>query len=205
MRPIAVSVIDSLRAVTPGIDENDARMRDYTDVLSKVSETTGTAFQLIHHSGKGDGDRAGVRGSSAIFDSCGCVFELKGEPESPTQVRQIKGPAEAEGGRVLAFQFMIEDVQVDNNPKAGVRVVYQALDPARAEKDLARELWEFITNNHALEIHSNDALGVEFRRAGHKLGNNLLGPAVHSLRSRKQIEGGTSKTPFRALPWGNPE
>ncbi len=125
---VGLVLIDALRGATPGVDENDSDIRRYIDVLSAVSDVTGTAFILIHHSGKGEGDHAGVRGSSAIFDGCGCVFELKAKEGAASLVTQIKGPAEAEGGRMAPFGLEISDVQVDNNPKAGVRAVF--VEPA---------------------------------------------------------------------------
>lgn len=64
-------VIDSLKKLMPGVDENDARAADGLGILARVSEATGAAFVLLHHEGKPpqDGPREARfrgRGSSAI-------------------------------------------------------------------------------------------------------------------------------------------
>lgn len=64
-------VIDSLKKLMPGVDENDARAADGLGILARVSEATGACFVLLHHEGKppADGPREARfrgRGSSAI-------------------------------------------------------------------------------------------------------------------------------------------
>ncbi|XYH94859.1 AAA family ATPase [Sorangium sp. So ce1128] len=127
-------IIDALKGATPGADENDSKIRDCIDTLSRVSERTGTAFLIIHHSGKpkdshGDG-RMVPRGSSAIFDACGSVLVMTGEKGKPKKVSHEKGAAEAEGGVTEDFCLAIEDVSVGNNPRAGVRIVYMTMEQA---------------------------------------------------------------------------
>jgi hypothetical protein len=124
---VDLALIDALRGATPGVDENDSKIRACLDNLTHVSERTGTAFVLIHHSGKpreGHADNRTIpRGSSAIFDAAGCVFVVVGESEGPRHVSQQKTPAEAEGGRIADFYVEVEDVARDGRPTAGVRVV----------------------------------------------------------------------------------
>ena len=71
-------IIDSLRAaVSPEKDENSAAFRSSLDVLCRVSGTTGCCFVVLHHAGKNAGsDKFAPRGSSAIFDAAGAVFQL---------------------------------------------------------------------------------------------------------------------------------
>jgi hypothetical protein len=101
-----------------------------------VSDRTGTAFLIIHHSGKPkdnhEDGRMVPRGSSAIFDACGSVFVMTGEKGEPKRVSHVKGAAEAEGGTIDDFCLAIEDVGIDGNPRAGVRVVHE---PAEDEED----------------------------------------------------------------------
>ena len=124
---VGVVALDALRGATPTLDENDSTIRRCLDNLSRVSEKTGTAFIVLHHAGKTQGDdpRTMPRGSSAIFDACGCVFTVSGEQNEPKQIRQTKQPAEAEGGSLQPFFVVIEDVPVDGRPTAGVRIIAQ--------------------------------------------------------------------------------
>ena len=124
---VGVVALDALRGATPTLDENDSTIRRCLDNLSRVSERTGTAFIVLHHAGKTQGDdpRTMPRGSSAIFDACGCVFTVSGEQNEPKQIRQTKQPAEAEGGSLQPFFVVIEDVPVDGRPTAGVRIIAQ--------------------------------------------------------------------------------
>ncbi|MDI1450021.1 bifunctional DNA primase/polymerase [Polyangium sp. 6x1] len=45
-------LIDALRGLIAGVDENDSRVRDEIDKLTLISERTGAAIGLIHHQGK---------------------------------------------------------------------------------------------------------------------------------------------------------
>lgn len=67
----ALVVIDSLKRLLPGVDENDARVADHLAILARVSEATGCTFVLLQHEGKPGADGAREarfrgRGSSAI-------------------------------------------------------------------------------------------------------------------------------------------
>lgn len=135
---VHIAVIDALRGATPGADENDSKIRYCIDNLTRVSEKTGTAFVIIHHAGKpkdGHADaRTIARGSSAIFDACGCVLVMVGEKGAPKLVSQQKTPAEAEGGGIEDFYLSIEDVPDATSTTAGVRVVYRAVEQVNAPK-----------------------------------------------------------------------
>lgn len=130
-------MIDSLRASTPGVDENDSSVRSYIDVLTRVSEATGAAFLFIHHTGKSGGGYGSAgrdkrelgRGSSAIFDGCGCVLsiELGSEPTAPRKVTMTKPPTSSEGAVIAPFGLVISDVARDGNPRAGVAVTWVEL------------------------------------------------------------------------------
>jgi hypothetical protein len=141
-------IVDSLRAAAPGADENESKVRACVDLLLRVSEKTGTAFLVIHHAGKGpqrrqlgggggsDDPEADLRRilgrSSAIFDACGSVLVMiagKGEDaaKQSKRVYQAKGAAEAEGHAAESFYLGIEDVELDGNPRAGVRLAYKTI------------------------------------------------------------------------------
>lgn len=151
-------VLDALRGATPGVDENDSKIRDCIDQLARVSEKTGTAFWLLHHAGKpkdGHSDKRTVaRGSSAIFDACGTVFVMMGEKGEPKLISHQKPPAEAEGEAVEDFYLAIVDVTDGFTKKSGVRVVYQTkeqVDPPGSSEDSFKEkadiVLDFIRRN----------------------------------------------------------
>jgi hypothetical protein len=134
-------VIDSLRAMTPGTDENSSDMRRHLDPLTRISEGTGCTFVVIHHAGKTPTEpgsrresRQQLRGSSGIFDAAGNVLLLTGKGSDPKKVEQAKAPADAEGGGLDPFYLVVEDVADEHgNDRAGVRVVFHAEDPGGSE------------------------------------------------------------------------
>lgn len=78
-------IVDSLRRALPGEDENDSAISNYLDLLGRVSDETGCAFLVLHHSGKSaladdqsDEKRGAGRGSSAIEDGCSCIWSVEG-------------------------------------------------------------------------------------------------------------------------------
>jgi hypothetical protein len=121
-------IIDAFRGATPSSDENDSAVRRGLDVLTRVSERNGASFLVIHHAGKPreghDDARMIARGSSAIFDACGCVLVITAGKTAadPKRVRQTKQPAESEGAPIADFELVVEDVELDGNRTAGVRV-----------------------------------------------------------------------------------
>lgn len=133
-------LLDALKGATPGEDENDSKIRECVDVLTRVSEKTGCAFWIIHHAGKpkasSNGDdaqdaRAIPRGSSAIFDACGSVWAMVGKKGEPKLMSHAKAPAESEGGNAEDFHIAIRDVTVDGVERAGVEIV--CVDPTAPE------------------------------------------------------------------------
>lgn len=156
-------VLDALRGATPTMDENDSSIRTCVDNLTLVSEKTGCAFVLLHHAGKpkdghGNDPRTIARGSSAIFDAAGCVLVvLAGKDKSaPRRVVEVKTPAEAEGAAFDDFALLVEDVEVDGNATAGVRVVWR---PVEAEDPIA-------ANRAALTVEAERVLRVISERPG---------------------------------------
>lgn len=129
---IDLLIIDALRGATPGEDENDSKIRRCVDVLSQVSELTGTAVLLIHHAGKPreshNDSRTVSRGSSAIYDACGSVFVVVAAEGSngPKRVTHEKAAAEAESGSIEPFYLVIEEVRTDRQETgSALRVVYR--------------------------------------------------------------------------------
>jgi len=111
-----VLILDSLRALTPGVDENSSEVRRCLDPLTKISDKTGCAFIIIHHAKKQGKPEEGlngaerVRGSSGIFDACGAVFFLDATASPGVRkVEQQKTPASAAGAPLDPFYLAIAD------------------------------------------------------------------------------------------------
>jgi hypothetical protein len=126
-------ILDSLKAATPNTNENESVVRRCLDNLTRVSEKTGSAFVVLHHAGKpkeGQRDARTIpRGSSGIFDAAGCVYVMSGGKGEPKLMSQTKSPAESEGAPIDDFALSIEDVEINANPKAGLRVSHQGAGP----------------------------------------------------------------------------
>lgn len=74
VRGHALCIIDSLRGIAPGLDEQDSAFGDVLQALTQVSTVTNCAFVVVAHSGH---DQNRARGTSAIQDRAGSVYQLE--------------------------------------------------------------------------------------------------------------------------------
>lgn len=125
-----IVIVDSLRGAAPFTDENDSSFRGALDVLTYVSTNTGCCFIVLHHAGKPRAEkgqpadaRIMARGSGAIFDAAGCVFNFQ-SIDGVRLVRQAKTPAESTGNGLDLFELVVEDIRDD-----GVRVTWARPKP----------------------------------------------------------------------------
>ncbi len=104
--------IDTLKAASPGIDENDSSIRGGLDALRRVGEKTGCAFLVLLHSKKVSGSlttidaREAGRGSSAIFDAADSVLHITYTEGEPLRVQQTKA---RQGRQIEPFSVTILD------------------------------------------------------------------------------------------------
>ena len=126
-----VIIIDTLKAASPGVDENDSKMRESLDRLRRVGERTGCTFVVLIHSKKKSNSATEIdarergRGSSAIYDAADAQLGVEYEQGKPLQIVQTK----ARSGRYIEpFQVTIEDGE-----DGAVHVV--ATDTAKPEQD----------------------------------------------------------------------
>jgi hypothetical protein len=128
-----VAVFDSLRAATPGIDENDSSIRQHIDDLRRIPGFDKSCIVLLAHARKGgSGDpREHLRGSGAIFDAADQVFFLKAEEDTSFAVQQTKSRF---GPKTDPFGFWLEDVS-----GGGVRLV-EHVSQRRETKDVDPKL-----------------------------------------------------------------
>jgi len=80
-------ILDSLRSMTPGMDENDtARTAGVLDPLRQLAHESGAAILLIHHANKAGRD---FRGASSIRDSVDVLWHLGRQENDPDQRRRF--------------------------------------------------------------------------------------------------------------------
>jgi hypothetical protein len=125
-------IIDSLRAASPGAEENDSAIRQGLDQLRAIAEKTGCSFVVIVHARKTSQSpskpdpREVLRGSSAIFDAADAVLTVtvsaKGEP---LRVEQTKS---RHGKDIAPFGVTVADTPL------GTGVVLEAVDIEADEK-----------------------------------------------------------------------
>lgn len=107
--------IDSLAAGSGGIDENDARFARSLQRLKALASETGSVVVLLHHARKSsasdkekDSDpREMVRGTSAIFNACDVVLQLKRADDESFVCSQTKSRG---GPKVDPFVVRVDDV-----------------------------------------------------------------------------------------------
>lgn len=107
-------IIDTLRAASPHVDENDSAIRAGLDVLRRVGETTKCAFVVLVHSKKTSGNPNAIdprehgRGSSGIFDAADKVMLVtySKDDSPPFRVQQTKSRS---GKGVAEFGFELVD------------------------------------------------------------------------------------------------
>jgi hypothetical protein len=80
-------VLDSLRSLTPGMDENDTSTTAAAlDPIRRLAHNTGTAVLLIHHANKGGKD---FRGASSIRDAVDVLWHLGRAEDDPDPARRF--------------------------------------------------------------------------------------------------------------------
>jgi hypothetical protein len=195
-------VLDALRGATPGMDENDSKIRICIDNLTRVSEKTGAAFWIIHHAGKpkdGHSDsRTVARGSSAIFDACGTVFVVTGLKGKPKRVSQQKTAAEAEGASLDDFYLEIVDVPIGINPTGGVRVTYRATEAVDAQPS-AEDRFEADATKIIEYVRANPGCSQRTARAKCGVAAGRADTVIDALLEEGRLTDSPGKTRGRVL------
>ena len=137
-------VIDSLRALTAGAEENSSDIRAYLDLLLEVTERTGCAVLVIHHEGKppSDGQRDAVhriRGSGAIVDACDTTWHFS----SRDGVLKLEQGKVSLGEKRDDRRLRLVDVgQRDDGADASPGIGWELVDDADAREDAAPPGWD---------------------------------------------------------------
>ena len=136
---VTVLIIDAFRGAFPRANENDSSVRQWLDMLHRVSKKTGTTILVIAHSRKMSADvdvRSSLRGSGALFDAAATVYQLDGSPNKPTQVHNTKERhtgklRDSFGLRFTDVTGFGEDGELDDS--WGLRVEYVCPEEVQAE------------------------------------------------------------------------
>jgi hypothetical protein len=148
----ALVIIDSLKAACPDTEENASSVRKPLDMLARVSERTGAVMLVIDHSRKPKQDETGasigakysIRGNSAKYDALTTAFIFSGEKGKPSKVEHEK--CRHVGATITTFGFRVVDVEIDGDPRGGVRLEHleahelDAVDQGQAASDEAAKV-----------------------------------------------------------------
>lgn len=154
-------LIDALRPLLGGADENKSEASEALRVLLRVSERTGATVAVIHHQGKPGKDEGGprssqhkARGSSAFVDACDATFSLEpagfpdglcitqgkasmGQKNEPLFVRLADVGDAGDDGATSGF------VVLDVHPDEAAQLLARQPQPAnRVAEDILRVLEE---------------------------------------------------------------
>jgi hypothetical protein len=189
-------IIDSFRAACPGVDENDSSVRQYLDVLTRLSETAGTAYLTICHFGKprdGRSEQHLLRGSAAINDSAGLVLNVHPgkRPSDPRRVHMAKPPTSMAGAPLDDFGLLIEDVLFGEDRAGGVRVVWRALAPEREATSKADDQYA---------AHVARLLSAILENAGASQATIILKAGIQKQRAKDLLESLVDAGRIAVLP-----
>ncbi|HTC68083.1 MAG TPA: AAA family ATPase, partial [Acidothermaceae bacterium] len=197
-------LIDSLKAATGGLDENDSRIRDRLDAIGQVSHETGCRTLVIHHARKPKDDapsgRYAIRGSGGIYDASDAAYVFSAEKGTPITVEHCK--ARSTGEEVDNFSLVVSDVTIGLDERAGLRVQLCATDVAdrlRAEKKTEARLTKVRADAEVVRrvLRAKPGLGTRELRAEVKTAGDVspdrlttaLALIDAEVETRDEVEG----------------
>jgi hypothetical protein len=185
---VALCIIDSLRAAAPGVDESSSIFRRYIDMLSEVSEKTGTIFLLLIHEAKGNGEqRPGLqrmRGTSAIADALGAALSV-GDSEGDILIEQTKASISQKGMPMLLRLVDVGDQTFDHFESLGLR--FEKVD-LRERQDAKRTAAVQQAKQSAIDVLAkHGALGAEELRKRMRGDKAVRAEAIRQLEAEGKI------------------
>lgn len=134
----ALCIIDSLRGIAPGLDEQDSAFGDVLQALAHISSITGCAFAVVAHSGH---EQTRARGTSAIQDRSGSIYQLtaKREPGGEGWVvwEQTKRSEYAKG-EPIKFRTVMDRTPSGLDERTVIKVYQQGRPSERPEETVQR-------------------------------------------------------------------
>lgn len=178
----AVCIMDAFRGAFPTAQENDSGVRQYLDMLRRVSVTTGCTMIVIAHSRKMGADvdvRSSLRGSGALFDAADSVFMLDGQRNRPTQVHNTKD--RITGKLRDTFGLRVEDESDGENIERGLAVRYVSPEDMQA----ANVAPEWDDNHVAMSAERVATLGMSLLDTMSRRGQGMTLAQIRSLSHDK--------------------
>lgn len=180
----ALCIIDSLRGISPGLDEQDSAFGDVLQALANISSVNGCAFAVVAHSGH-EQDR--TRGTSAIMDRAGAVYQLKRVKvegsEGHVQWEQKK-QSEYGKGSMARFSTVMDRTPSDLNDQTTIRVPSAAQRSERPEEVAQRLVLDELDRYSAKGLTQAQLLQV---LAGVPLRKERKIECIHDLEKKKSI------------------
>ncbi len=188
-------MLDSLRAATPGAEENDSSIRHGLDQLRSAAEQTDCAFLVLVHSKKVGGGAQGkpdaresLRGSSAIFDAADGVLNVTvGAEGEPLRIEHTKS---RHGRAVEPF-----GVNVSDSP-LGTGVLVEAVEIEAKGKPTGTQTFQKVCSMVERVVRSHPGSSQRFIRANLDGGARLetVATALEHLAKAGRVENtGTEK------------
>jgi hypothetical protein len=198
-------LVDSLRAATPGTDENSSNARESVDLLGRVSERTGVTWLVVHHAGKPAPERAtkfSARGSSGISDAAQSLFVFEGTKGEPVKVSHEK--ERLTGITCDTFGLRVVDVEGPSGPRHGVRVEHVDGAEIGDADDAATRGHADLMNRIVEALHrEGEIAGAAAMRARVKANRPAVNEALAELMAKGTVENiGTDARPRLRLSTG---
>lgn len=174
LRGYQFAFFDSLRSLSPTIDENSSESRRVIDMLAKISDETLCSVLVLHHARKPSRDAVGgarmaLRGSGAFYDAASAVWLVTAQDDGSSLLTHAKD--RVTGSLCENLHLRIEDIERDGDPRWGLRVraASAATQSTTSDGDVAREvvLREIVAflGNGAPQTKSAIATGVHRNKA----------------------------------------
>jgi len=101
-QPMRLVIFDTMRAVTPGMSENDSdEIEAFVDKCKRIAEATNAAILIIHHSGKKAA--LGARGSNALIAAADVEIEIECDETTKKRAWSNNKERDIEGEQHFAF------------------------------------------------------------------------------------------------------
>lgn len=175
-------ILDSLAAMSPGVDENSSAFALPLQTAKRVAERTDCAIVFVHHARKAKegvtDEREMVRGTSATFAACDMILGLVPAPEQGDAKAFICRPLKQRAGvQPRPFKISLQEAN------GGLRVV--ASDPTGpAPQDPVQEagarILRLLARRH--DLRTKNAIVAELG-----IKRELAFKAIESLEERKLI------------------
>lgn len=194
-------IIDNLRDVAGGADENKAEMGDIMSNLRRLAEMTGAAVVMIHHQRKGNGltGRAGdtLRGHSSIEAALDLALLIEREEHADTvKIRATK----ARGADVLPFGAVFTyDHKPGTTELARVMFYGREVEDLTSDAAIRRAILETVEDNP--DVNKGN-LANEVKTALPDVGVNRIRGQVDYLAAEGKlaVKAGSSGAKLYSIP-----